>query len=76
MDQVIIAPLKPNLQVPEIRAPRIQEDQKGGTAFGEILKDAISNCRPASEAVGPGDTEADVGRVTRPAYHCDRDAES
>ncbi|NLT66388.1 MAG: flagellar hook-basal body complex protein FliE [Acidobacteria bacterium] len=42
MDQVIIAPLKPNMQVPEIRAPRIQEDQKGGTAFGEILKDAIS----------------------------------
>ena len=36
----IIGPLNPKLQVPEVRMPQAQE--KGGSAFGEILKDAIS----------------------------------
>jgi flagellar hook-basal body complex protein FliE len=39
MEQIIIGPLNPKLQVPEVRAPQSQE--KGGAAFGEILKDAI-----------------------------------
>jgi flagellar hook-basal body complex protein FliE len=41
MEQIIIGPLNPKLQLPEIRAPRIQEGEKGA-GFGEILKDAIS----------------------------------
>jgi flagellar hook-basal body complex protein FliE len=42
MEQVIIGPLNPNLQVPEIRTPQGQRGEKGGPGFGEILKDAIS----------------------------------
>ncbi len=41
MAQIIIGPLNPNLQVPEIRAPRSEGGEKGA-GFGEILKDAIS----------------------------------
>ena len=41
MEQIIIGPLNPKLQVPEIRSPRVQESEKG-PGFGEILKDAIS----------------------------------
>ncbi len=42
MEQVIIGPLNPNLQVPEVRAPQKQGSDKTGPGFGEILKDAIS----------------------------------
>lgn len=41
MEQIVIGPLNPKLQIPEIRSPRVQGDEKG-TGFGEILKDAIS----------------------------------
>jgi flagellar hook-basal body complex protein FliE len=41
MEQIVIGPLNPKLQVPEIRAPRNQGSEQG-TGFGEILKDAIS----------------------------------
>jgi flagellar hook-basal body complex protein FliE len=41
MEQVIIGPLNPNLQVPEVRVPN-RGSEKNGTGFGEILKDAIS----------------------------------
>ena len=41
MEQVIIGPLNPKLQVPEIRTPQNHGSEKG-TGFGEILKDAIS----------------------------------
>ena len=41
MGQIVIGPLNPKLQVPEIRAPRSQGSEKG-SGFGEILKDAIS----------------------------------
>ena len=41
MEQVIIGPLNPKLQVPEIRAPQSHGNEKGA-GFGEILKDAIS----------------------------------
>jgi flagellar hook-basal body complex protein FliE len=42
MAQVLIGPLNPNLQVPEVRLPQIQGNEKSGSAFGDILKDAIS----------------------------------
>ena len=42
MEQVIIGPLNPKLQVPEIRAPQSHGNEKSGPGFGEILKDAIS----------------------------------
>jgi flagellar hook-basal body complex protein FliE len=42
MEQVIIGPLNPNLQVPEVRIPQKQGGDKTGPGFGEILKDAIS----------------------------------
>jgi flagellar hook-basal body complex protein FliE len=42
MDQFIIGPLDPNLQVPEIRMPQVQGKEKGGAVFGDVLKDAIS----------------------------------
>ena len=42
MEQVIIGPLNPKLQVPEIRTPQSHGNEKNGTGFGEILKDAIS----------------------------------
>lgn len=42
MEQVIIGPLNPNLQVPEVRVPQNRDSQKNSTGFGEVLKDAIS----------------------------------
>ena len=42
MDKLLIGHLNPNLQVPEVRMPQIQGKEKSGTAFGDILKDAIS----------------------------------
>ncbi len=42
MDRVIINPLSPKLQVPEVRIPQNRGNEKSGTGFGEILKDAIS----------------------------------
>ena len=42
MEQVIIGPLNPNLQVPEVRTPQNRGSDKSGSGFGEILKDAIS----------------------------------
>jgi len=42
MEPIVIGPLNPKLQVPEVRAPQTQAKEKGGTAFGELLKDAIS----------------------------------
>ena len=42
MAQGVIGPINPNLQVPEIRKPEIQSGEKGGTGFGDILKEAIS----------------------------------
>ncbi len=42
MEPVIIGPLNPNLQVPELRSPQKQGSEKAGSGFGEILKDAIS----------------------------------
>jgi flagellar hook-basal body complex protein FliE len=42
MEHGIIGPLNPNLQVPEIRTPQSRAAEKGGPAFGDILKDAIS----------------------------------
>jgi flagellar hook-basal body complex protein FliE len=41
MGQIIIGPLNPKLQMPEIHSPRLQEGEKGA-GFGDILKDAIS----------------------------------
>jgi flagellar hook-basal body complex protein FliE len=42
MAQIVIGPLTPKLQVPEVRTPQTQGNEKGGSAFGEVLKDAIS----------------------------------
>ncbi|MBN1571461.1 MAG: flagellar hook-basal body complex protein FliE [Acidobacteria bacterium] len=42
MEQIMIGPLNPNLQVPEVRVPQKGGNDKSGTGFGEILKDAIS----------------------------------
>jgi flagellar hook-basal body complex protein FliE len=42
MEQGIIGPLDPKLQIPEIAGPLSSVREKRGTAFGEILKDAIS----------------------------------
>ncbi len=44
MAQGIIGPINPNLQLPEIRKPGIQngQNEKGGTGFGDVLKEAIS----------------------------------
>jgi flagellar hook-basal body complex protein FliE len=42
MEQGVIGPLDPNLQVPELRGPQNQGGRKGGAGFGEILKEAIS----------------------------------
>lgn len=41
MEQIIIGPLNPKLQMPEMRSPLKQEGEKGA-GFGEVLKDAIS----------------------------------
>ena len=42
MEPIVIGQLNPKLQVPEVRVPQTQAKEKGGTAFGELLKDAIS----------------------------------
>ena len=42
MDKLIIGPLNPKLQMPEIRPPRMGGDEQEGGGFGAILKDAIS----------------------------------
>jgi flagellar hook-basal body complex protein FliE len=42
MEQVYIGPLNPNLKVAEVRVPQGGGNDKNGTGFGEILKDAIS----------------------------------
>jgi flagellar hook-basal body complex protein FliE len=42
MEQVMIGPLNPNLQMPEVRVPQKSGSEKSSTGFGEILKDAIS----------------------------------
>jgi flagellar hook-basal body complex protein FliE len=42
MEQILIGPLNPNLQVPEVRVQQGRGSEKEGTGFGEILKDAIS----------------------------------
>jgi flagellar hook-basal body complex protein FliE len=42
MEEFIIGPLNPKLQVPEIRKPDGAVSEKGGQGFGEVLKDAIS----------------------------------
>ena len=42
MERGIIGSINPNLQVPEIRTPRMPGNEKSETSFGEILKDAIS----------------------------------
>jgi flagellar hook-basal body complex protein FliE len=42
MEQIMIGPLNPKLNVPEIRAPRSHGSEKSGNGFGEILKDAIA----------------------------------
>jgi flagellar hook-basal body complex protein FliE len=41
MEQIIIGPINPKLQVPEMRVSRGLESEKG-SGFGEVLKDAIS----------------------------------
>jgi flagellar hook-basal body complex protein FliE len=41
MEQIVIGPINPKLQMPELRLPKSQEGEKGA-GFGEILKDAIS----------------------------------
>ena len=42
MENGILGPISPNLQVPEIRKPAGPGVEKSGSGFGEILKDAIS----------------------------------
>ena len=42
MEQGIIGPLSPKLQVPEIGTTRDLGSGKSGASFGEVLKDAIS----------------------------------
>jgi flagellar hook-basal body complex protein FliE len=42
MEPYMIGPINPKLQIPEVRVPQSQGTEKGGAAFGEILKDAIS----------------------------------
>jgi flagellar hook-basal body complex protein FliE len=42
MEQIMIGPLNPKLQVPEVRGPQKSGSEKSSTGFGEILKDAIS----------------------------------
>jgi flagellar hook-basal body complex protein FliE len=42
MEKGIFGPISPNLQVPEIHKPTSSNADKGGTGFGDILKDAIS----------------------------------
>ncbi len=40
MEQIIIGPLNPKLQMPEMKLPRSEGGNSSG--FGEMLKDAIS----------------------------------
>jgi flagellar hook-basal body complex protein FliE len=42
MEQVIIGPINPKLQVPETRIQQKPGSDSKGPGFGEILKDAIS----------------------------------
>ena len=42
MDKLILGPLNPKLQMPEIRMPQIGGKEQGSGGFGDILKDAIS----------------------------------
>ena len=42
MENGILGPINPNLQVSEIHKPAGSAAEKSGTGFGEILKDAIS----------------------------------
>jgi len=42
MDKLILGPLNPKLQMPEIRPPQIGGNEQEGGGFGAILKDAIS----------------------------------
>lgn len=42
MEQVIIGPINPNLQLPEIRKPQNAGVENGSGSFGNMLKDAIS----------------------------------
>jgi flagellar hook-basal body complex protein FliE len=42
MEKGILGPISPNLQVSEIHKPTSSGADKGGTGFGDILKDAIS----------------------------------
>jgi flagellar hook-basal body complex protein FliE len=42
MEQIIIGPLDPKLQVPEIRSPQKPGESSNKAGFGDILKDAIS----------------------------------
>lgn len=41
MEQIVIGPLNPKLQMPELKAPRMDGGGKA-SGFGEVLKDAIS----------------------------------
>jgi flagellar hook-basal body complex protein FliE len=41
MEQIIIGPLNPKLQMPEMKLPRSEGSEKS-SGFGEVLKDAIS----------------------------------
>lgn len=42
MEQIMIGPINPNLQIPEIRKPQASGLDKNGSSFGDMLKDAIS----------------------------------
>ena len=42
MENGILGPINPNLQVSEIRKPAGAGTEKNATGFGEVLKDAIS----------------------------------
>ncbi len=42
MENGILGPINPNLQVPEIRKPAGPGAEKSSSGFGEMLKDAIS----------------------------------
>jgi flagellar hook-basal body complex protein FliE len=54
MDNVILGPISPNMQVPEIRKQSSPGTENGGSGFGEILKDAIST---VNELQKQSDTE-------------------
>jgi flagellar hook-basal body complex protein FliE len=42
MENPILGPINPNLQLPEIRKTSAAGIEKSGTNFGDVLKDAIS----------------------------------